>query len=160
MMSDFIVEGKMLRSNQEMDTFTAFYLRVLFTGVYEEGCGLSFNIWDTEEMFTLDLKLNDADCYDKKLIQNSRVHGKWEYIGNEINLPDLEKINAIHVLATNNLYEVKVNNIQMSPKVKVDLERFREFRGVSIEQRGSCIEVDLARSYMKKGQSIFVTPIS
>ena len=144
------IKGKNLLSDQTLDMFTTFYLKISFTGEYEEGCGLSFSIMDPEEMFFLDLRLND-DCYDKYLIQNSRFHGKWKFSGNKIDLPDLGKVNEIYVLVASNFYEVVVNNVKVSPKVKVDLDRLMKFKGVSIDERGSCIKVDLERSYMMKG---------
>jgi hypothetical protein len=150
-LSSFKFDGKNSLTDWAIDMVTTFHLKVLFTGEYEEGCGLSFSILDSEEMFTLDLRLNDIYCYDKEIFQNTRFNGKWKKSKTE-NIPDIALVNDMYVRVTKEHFKVTINNVEVDPKVEVDLVRLTKFRGVNFSHRGNCINVDLENSHMIKGK--------
>ena len=151
MFSDFEKHRWKLKSNMALSISTMFYIRATFTGNYDRGCGLAFNIMDARNdyLLHLDFRLNNKNRY-RKLIQASKLNGKWGYFREEINtdLPDLAKENEIYVSVTDRYYEVTVNDVKITEKFEVDLRRLESFWGIAVQHFGECIRVDLNRSYM------------
>ena len=149
MFSEFTVDGTNMYSNLSMAISSTFYLKTIFTGNYDSGCGMEFNIIDTDIMYHLDFRLNVKGDY-RKLIQASRWNRRWKG-HTEAKLPDLAPENDIIVLVTDKYYEVTVNNIMITTKFETDMERVYNYRGVSLVFAGDCIWIDLKKSYMTNG---------
>ena len=142
-----------LSSDMKLRVSSMFYLRLLFSGNYDQGCGFTFNIVDgnRDNIYHLDLRLNIKHRY-RKLIQNHKFNRKW---GSEIttDLPDLVKENDIFVTVTDEHIELTINNIKITPKFSVNLSRLSSFKYISNTVYGSCIELDRRSSYMSnKGE--------
>jgi hypothetical protein len=115
------------------------------------GCGLTFNIIDTDIMYHLDLRLRTYGY--RKLIQASRLNGKWGYKTPErgSELPDLALDNDIIILVTDKHFEVTINNILITPQFDIDIDRLYNYKGIQIIQTGHCIWLDLHNSYLSNG---------
>ena len=152
MFSDFVDDGTNMYTNISMKISSTLFLKAIFTGDYDKGCGMTFNIIDTDVMYHLDFRLNYKGDY-RKLIQASRWNGQWGYRYPELRsiLPDLALENDIIVLVTDENFEVTVNNIMITPKFGTILERLHNYKGVSLGYSGDCIRLDLNRSYMTNG---------
>jgi hypothetical protein len=147
-MKENINEPKKMFTPQTLDVSTTFYLEVQFSGHFDEGCGLTFSLLDHEEIFTFGIFAYDF-CYKKQLIQNSRLNGKWKLTTFEniaIPLPDLKLYNEIVVLVTGKQYELTINGKEIEPKIEVDIERLRNFKGINIDEQGNCFKVDPRKS--------------
>ena len=155
MFSDFTVDGTNMYTNLTIDISSTFFLKTMFSGNYDDGCGMTFNIYDTDVMFHLDFRLDMKGSY-RKLIQSSKWDGKWGYKipGISSSLPDLALENDIIVLVTDEYFEVTVNNIMITPKFGSDLERLYNYKGISLKIYGECVWVDLQQSYMTNGGKI------
>ena len=152
MFSDFTVIGTNMYTNLSMDISSTFFLKTMFSGNYDDGCGMTFDILDTDVMFHLDFRLDMKGTY-RQLIQASKWNGQWGYKIPEMrsNLPDLALDNDIIILVTDEYFEVTVNNIMITPKFGSDLERLYNYKGISLNIFGECIWVDLKKSYMTNG---------
>ena len=137
---------------------STFFIKAMFSGNYDAGCGMTFNIIDTDVIYHLDFRLNTKGAY-RKLIQASRWNGRWAYKIPEMrsDLPDLALENDIIVLVTDEYFEMTVNNIMISPKFAIDLERLYNYKGVNLVYRGECIWVDLQKSYMTNGGDVLIS---
>ena len=152
MFSDFEKHDRLkLKSNMILSVSSTFYIRAMFTGNYDKGCGFEFNVMDANNdyLLHLDVQLNNKNRY-RKLIQASKLDGKWGYFREEVStdLPDLAKENEIYVLVTEKYYVVTINKIEITEKFEVDLERLQSYWGIAIQHFGECIRVDLNNSYM------------
>ena len=138
----------------KLEVSSTLFLRVLFSGNYERGCGFAFNILDDtrQNLYHLDFRLNIKHRY-RRLIQASKFNGTWGYKTKEIDtkLPDLTKDNGIYIRLTDKYYEVTVNNIAVTSKFPIHLERLHTFKRLMVFYYGSCIRIDLNTSYMKNG---------
>ena len=157
MFSDFTVVGNNMYTNLSMDISSTFFLKTMFSGNYDDGCGMTFNILDTDVMYHLDFRLDMKGSY-RELIQASKWNGQWGYKIPEIRstLPDLALENDIIVLVTDEYFEVTVNNIVIKPKFGSDLERLYNYKGISLRIFGECVWVDLQQSFMTNGGKLFI----
>ena len=157
MFSEFTVDGTNLYTNLTMDISSTFFLKTMFSGNYDDGCGMTFDILDTDIMFHLDFRLDMKGDY-RKLLQSSKWDGKWGYKIPRIStpLPDLALENDIIVLVTDEYFEVTVNNIMITPKFGSDLERLYNYKGISLKTYGGCVWVDLKKSYMTNGGRVSI----
>ena len=158
MFCNFTVDGTKMYTNQKLSISSMFYIKVMFTGRYNTGCGLAFNILDTDIMYHLDFRLNNKGDH-KKLVQASRWNGEWSYRTPQLTseLPKLEKENDIVVLVTDKYFQVAVNNDMIAQKFPIDMKRLYDYNGVSIELYAEqCIWVDLQKSYMTHGGNISI----
>ena len=137
-----------LSSEMKLKISSTFYLRLLFSGNYDQGCGCTFNIMDKnrDNIHHLDFRFNNKNRY-RKLIQNYKFNGKW---GSEImsDMPDLVKVNDIFISITDKHIEVTINNIGITPKFPVDLSRLSSFKDIHFLAWGNCVELDRRESYM------------
>ena len=150
--SDSTADGSLLFTNQILSIATTFYIRAMFTGNYETGCGLTFKILDTSIIYRLHL---NVDGNDKKVVQTSFWDGKWAPM-KLAELPDLLRQNDIVVLVTNKHFEVTINDIMITRKFPIDLKRLDNYRGAKINYSGKCIRADLKNSYMTNGGNISI----
>ena len=151
MLSDFTVDGTNMYTNLTMDISSTFFLKTMFSGNYDDGCGMTFDIIDTEVMYRLEFRLDIKGDY-RKIVQKSEL-GFWDYKFPEITSvsPDLALENDIIIFVTDEYFEVTVNNIMITPKFGSDLERLYNYKGISLITYGECVWVDLERSYMTNG---------
>ena len=139
-----------LYPEMKLKVSSTFYLRLLFSGNYDQGCGFTFDIMDKtgsgESIYHLDLRFNTKNRY-RKVIQNDKFDGDW---GREkvADIPDLVKENDIFVSFTDKHIEVTINNIEITEKFQVNLSRLSSFKYLNIVIYGSCIQLDRASSYM------------
>ena len=142
----------MYLSTKELHISSIFYANLIFNGLYEEGCRLSFNIVDEEIMFHLDFRFNFGNAY-RQVIQNSILNNRWGYIYEEsrTNLPDFRLQNDVFILVTSKYYEVTVNGIAIEPRFPVDLDRLYDYRGIQFGVQGSCATIDMKKSYLADG---------
>ena len=138
-----------LSSDMKLRVSSMFYLRLLFSGNYDQGCGLTFNIMDNnrENIYHLDFRFNIKNRY-RQIIQTYKFNGKWGKESFESVLPDLVKENDIFVTVTDEHIEVTINNIKITPKFPVNLSRLSSFKDIYINILGSCIQLDMRSSYM------------
>ena len=138
-----------LSSDMKLRVSSTFYLRLLFSGNYDQGCGLTFNIMDKngEYIYHLDLRLNTKNRY-RQIIQTDKFNGKWGKESFESDLPNLVKENDIFVSVTNKYVKVIINNIEITPKFPVNLSRLSSFKEINFRVLGGCIQLDRERSYM------------
>ena len=66
-------------------------------------------------------------------------------------LPDLARETDIYLTVTDEHYEVTINNIEITPKFKIDLSRLHTYKGISIKYYAECLRFDKDKSYMRKG---------
>ena len=157
MFSDFTVDGTNMYTNLSMDISSTFFLKTMFTGSYDEYCGMTFDILDTDVMYHLDFRLHMKGTY-RQLIQASKWNGQWGYKIPETRspLPDLALENDIIVLVTDEYFEVTINNIMITPKFPSDLDRLYNYKGISLGTFGECIFVDIEKSYMTNGGNCYI----
>ena len=138
-----------LSSEMKLKVSSTFYLRLLFSGNYDQGCGLTFNIMDNnrENIYHLDFRFNIKNRY-RQIIQTDKFNGKWGKESFESDLPDLVKENDIFVSVIDEHIEVTINNIKITPKFPVNLSRLSSFKYISIRVSGGCIQLDKRSSYM------------
>ena len=156
-LADFNLEEKIytgshryiLSSDMKLKVSSTFYLRLLFSGNYDQGCGFTFNIMDKngENIYHLDLRLNIKNRY-RQIIQTEKLNGEWGKESFESDIPDLVKENDIFVSVTYKHIEVTINNIKISPKFPVNLSRLSSFKEINLRVVGGCIQLDRQSSYM------------
>ena len=66
-------------------------------------------------------------------------------------LPDLARETGIYLTVTDKYYEVTINNIEITPKFKIDLSRLHTYKGINVKYYGECLRFDKDKSYMRKG---------
>ena len=135
-----------------LEVSSTFYIHALFTGNYDKGCGLTFNLVDNDDysMYHLDFRLHNKHSY-KKLIVGSKIGAnKWSE-GFEANLPDLARENEIYVLVTEKYYVLTINRKEIEQKFEVDLNRLRRYKGIMIKYYGKCMHILTNKSYMTNG---------
>ena len=143
-----------LSSSMKLKVSSTFYLRLLFSGNYDQGCGLTFNIMDKnrENIYHLDFRFNVKNRY-RQIIQTDKFNGKWGKESFESDIPDLVKENEIFVSVTDEYIELTMNNIEITPKFPVNLSRLSSFKDIYINILGGCIQLDMRSSYMSnRGQ--------
>ena len=135
----------------KLEVSSTFYLHIRFTGNYDRGCGFTFNIHDDkrEKIYTIDFRFNTKNRY-RTLIQNYKFNSVW---GKEAvsNLTDLARENDIYVSITDKYFEVTINNMEVTPKLGVLLERLHQYPKIQIIENGICIQFDVEKSFMRNG---------
>ena len=139
-----------MTTDMVLEVSSTFYIRALFTGYYDRGCGFTFNLLDEKTMYHLDFRLNNKLRYRKLIISSQYLDDSWaEEL--EADLPDLARVNEIFLTLTEKYYKVTINKREIPLKFSIDLKRLRNYKGIRMKHYGKCIQVDRNRSYMTNG---------
>ena len=132
----------------KLEVSSTFYLRIIFSGYYDRGCGMTFALLDKkhEKIYSVDLRCNNKDRY-RFISLNKKHNGKWGQ-GARSDMPDLKRENDIYVTVTDTHYQLSINNIEIIPKVVSDLWRLPTFKEIRLWVYGNCLFLDRSRSYM------------
>ena len=159
MLSDFRRNGAYFYTNSSLTVSSTFYLEILFSGKYEYGCWLNFNIVGNDEyhyIFSIFMILHTdntefSDTNYRDLYQtSSSKRGIYEK-KIKTRVPALGRVNKVYILITEDNYEVTINNVVVTPKFPIDRERLHNYRGLKIYQHGTCLSIDIGQSYMANG---------
>ena len=136
--------GRLL-TPQPVQISTVFLVNFTFSGTYSQGCGLTFNIWDSQLIYHLDLRLNYKGDY-KKLTQTYKYLGKW--MSNRINedLELREGKNSMKVKVGTEFFNVWVNGKKFLKTIQVDTDRLHKYSHVSLDLSGTCTRLNLDES--------------
>ena len=127
---------------------TEFFLSLNFSGKEDEECAQSFNIMDSnkENIYLLKFEIN-YNTMKRKIVQSSTENGKWMNVV-KLNMPDLKTVNEVFVTLTQDkYYQVTMNGERMIEQYPLYLERMKNFQRLATYQWGSCLILDLEKSY-------------
>ena len=132
----------------KLEVSSTFYLRIIFSGNYDLGCGMTFALLDKkhEKIYSVDLRCNNKNRY-RFISLNKKHDGKWGE-GARADMPDLERENDFYITVTDSHYRLTINNIEITPKVVSDLWRLSTFKEIRIWAYGNCLSLDRNSSYM------------
>ena len=122
------------------------FLNMVFNGLYSEGCGIDFNIKDTEPMYHLDFRINNKYRF-KKLVQ---THKQSVWLGGSEE--DMELItgnNSVKVKVDDDFFRVWLNGVKFQDTISVDKKRMENYSRLSLEHYGACARVDLETSFVE-----------
>ncbi|KAL5260641.1 hypothetical protein ACHWQZ_G010705 [Mnemiopsis leidyi] len=126
---------------------TSFFLDVTFSGQYTTGCGLSFNIYDSEQMYHLDFRLNYKETY-KRLVQSHKL-SYWRS-GSVDYLQLQQGSNDVKVKVGSDFFRVWVNGVKFPEAVRLDRDRLINFRYLTLVQsKPSCVSVNSGTSFVE-----------
>lgn len=126
---------------------TSFFLDVTFSGQYTTGCGLSFNIYDSEQMYHLDFRLNYKETY-KRLVQSHKL-SYWR--SGSIDYLQLQQgSNGVEVKVGSDFFRVWINGVKFPEAVRLDRDRLINFRYLTLVQsKPSCVSVNSETSFVE-----------
>ena len=122
-------------------------LNIIFDGAYSKGCGITFNIEDTEPMYHLDLRINDKYSY-KKLVQSYKL-STWQPRGSYEDMDLMTGDNSVKVKVDDDFFRVWLNGVKYQDSVPVDKERLEKYSHLTLYQAGACANVDLETSFVE-----------
>jgi hypothetical protein len=143
---------------------TTFYLQFEFSGESdnEQGCQLKFNIFDLNQIYHVDFRIRKKN-HHKKLVQGTNVKGIWQdqlASYEEMNMVQGENNATINVGP--NYFKVRLNGRKFKESIAVNPDRLSKYSHLSIERVGSCISIELEKSYVRytHGKHSYYTTLS
>ena len=147
MFSDMRTDGYKIFTPHPVNITTYFFLKLSVSETRPLGCGIATEIYDTQPMYHLDLRINVRNMY-MKLAQSSKVDGTWtEDIASYEDMELPPGANYVGVRVDSDYFRVWINGKKFKNSIPVDPDRLLKYSHLTLKYYGSCASVDLESSY-------------